>query len=513
MKQPLSAIIVGAGASGLTMAYRLKKSAITDFVLLERSDRVGGTWRDNDYPGAACDNMTVIYSLSWARNKSWSRKYATHPELHAYFHRTAVDYGLMPFIRFNTTVVSARWDDQDLLWHVGVSDGTDLTARQLIFATGQLNKPKYPSIPGMAEFAGKSVHSWSWNGSKGYRGKNVAVIGTGASSIQIVPAIADDVKSMVLFQRSPAWTIARNDRPYTRRELFLHKHMPFYNLLVRWYSFWIAELGFSAWIPGTWMSKKMESMARSHLEASVADPQLRAKLTPDYPIGCKRLLVTDHFLPAIQKSNVELVTEGIARIDAHGIHTRDRRYFEVDTIVYGTGFDSHNFMLPVDVRGRHGVSLAQTWGNAPSGYMGLTVPEFPNMHVLYGPNSGSGHNSVLFMVETQVGYVMRCIAALKSAGQRAMAPSQQAMTRYNKTLQEKLALTSFSAGCGSWYVNADGKVTNQWSSRMSAYWWLARRVDLSDYTFFAPESAGGEAEQAVSGAKGQRLALVGTSHK
>lgn len=477
----LTAVIVGAGMSGLLAGIRLKKAGIDDFVILERSDSVGGTWYDNQYPGASCDVPSHLYSYSFAPNANWTRAFARQPEILAYFRDIAARYGLNPHIRFGTEVESAIFDEAEGRWTVRDTGGNHWSGRVLIVGTGQLNRPWTPDIPGKDKFAGVQFHSARWRHDIDLTGQRVASIGNGASAVQYIPEIAPLVEKLTIFQRSANWIIPRPDEEITPKQHARYRALPFIPKLIRLMIYAINESRWGAFKKaGGWASRRLEKMARDHLNAQVADPKLREILTPDYPIGCKRVLITDDYYPAVTRPNVEIVTDPIARILPDGIETRSGRRVPLDVIIWGTGFETANLLAPMKIVGRGGKRLHEAWAHGAEAHRGVTVSGFPNLFVLYGPNTNLGHNSIIFMSERQMDYAMQLIDTLRTRDLRYLDVKPEAQDAYNRQLQAKLATTVWAANCGSWYKH-DGKITNNWSGSTVEFWRQMRRADLEAY--------------------------------
>ena len=480
MSQPRIAIL-GAGAGGLCMAVQLQRAGLRSFTIFEKSERVGGTWHDNRYPGAACDVPSHLYSFSFERKPDWSRKFSPQPEIQAYFQHVAEKYRLLPRIRFGVEIASASFDEERGLWRLRDQAGQDHEAEILVSALGQLNRPQVPDFPGLESFAGARWHSARWHHDFELRGKRVAVIGNAASALQFIPPIARDVEQLFVFQRSPNYVIPRRDRAYTEREKWAFAHVPGLERLYRAWIWLRLELNWFAFTPDTWLSRKIREWALSYLHAMVPDPALREALTPDYPIGCKRLLISDDYYQAMVRPNVELVTTPIDRIGPSGLTTTDGVARDVDAIVFATGFDTTSFLAPLEVEGRGGAKLRDAWKDGAEAHLGITVAGFPNLFLLYGPNTNLGHNSILFMIESQVRYVVACVHELERRGAAWLDVRRPAMLRSNAELQQALAKTSWSAGCGSWYKTASGKITNNWKGFTTEYWWRTRRPDFADF--------------------------------
>ncbi|CAE6805454.1 flavin-containing monooxygenase [Paraburkholderia nemoris] len=480
---PLGAIVIGAGFAGIGMGVSLKCAGIDDFVILERSNDVGGVWRDNSYPGAACDVPSHLYSFSFEPNPEWTRTFAPQPEIYAYLRRCAAKYELERHLRFRAEVTHARYDEPHALWRVTLSDGSTLSAALLISGTGQLSRPAYPKLPGMDEFRGRTFHSAHWDHNYQLEGKRVAVVGTGASAIQFVPAIADTVQSLTVFQRSPAYLMPRPDRKYSPWQRALFRKLPWTMKLHRAAIYIRYE---SRAIAFTRLNGLMKFAVgrpfRKLLAQQVPYAALRERLTPDYPIGCKRILLSSNYLAAMSRDNVELVTQGIRRVTGYGIETTDGTLRELDAIIYGTGFAAIEFLSPMCITGRGGLDLNEVWRRGAQAWLGMSVPGFPNFFMLYGPNTNLGHNSILYMLESQIAHVMRCLREMRRSGASAIEVDPRRYRRFNLHVQQRLA-DSVWGGCKSWYVDASGHNSTNWPGFTLSYRWLTRLSGLSAYRF------------------------------
>jgi cation diffusion facilitator CzcD-associated flavoprotein CzcO len=476
--------ILGAGASGLCLGIRLGQSGFRDFVILEKSQDVGGTWHENRYPGACCDVPSHLYSFSFERKSDWSRKFAPQPEIQDYFRHCARKYGLLPRIRFGVEVTGARFDEAKGVWRLATRGGEEIEAEVLVSGVGQLNRPHVPDFPGLASFAGTSFHSARWDPGFDPRGKRVAVIGNAASAIQFIPPVAEQAAEVHVFQRTPNWVVPRLDFAYGERARWLFARVPGLERLYRWLIYWSFELRFFTFRGqgGGWLGRRMEQAAREYLAAEIPDPTLREALTPDYPAGCKRILISDDYLPALRRENVELVTSGIERIVPEGVVTRDGSTRAVDAIVFATGFETTSFLAPIEVEGLGGRKLSEQWRDGAEAYLGVAVAGFPNLFLMYGPNTNLGHNSILFMIEAQTRYILESLNELARSGRACLEVKAEAQEAYNEEIQRALADTVWSSTrCGSWYKTASGKVTNNWKGFTLEYWWRTRRPDWSAF--------------------------------
>ncbi len=473
--------IVGTGFSGLAMAILLKRAGVNSFLLLEKAGEVGGTWRENSYPGAACDIPSHLYSFSFEPNPAWSHMFAPQAEILAYLKHCVRKYELLPHIRFHAEVSGAVFDKARGGWTVEVKDGPPVRARALVLGNGALHEPRYPDIPGQERFEGTAFHSALWRHDYDFTDKTVAVIGTGASAAQFVPRIAPHVRRLHLFQRTPPWIIPRRDRPLgVWRSLF--ERMPLLSWLYRAALYWKFEAYVLAFLRLSWPTQILEWMARRHLAASVADSRLRALLTPDYRVGCKRVLLSDDYYPALQRPNVELITEPIESIGPWGVRTRDGVEREVDAIVYGTGFNATGYLTRLRLVGLQGRELNETWRGRPNTLLGITVSGFPNLYLLMGPNTALGHNSMIFMIEAQARYVLQCIQALRTQGLCWLDVRPEVQESFNVQVQQQLRDTVWQAGgCSSWYQTGEGYHSVLWPGFTFDYWLRTRRLHLGDY--------------------------------
>jgi cation diffusion facilitator CzcD-associated flavoprotein CzcO len=475
--------ILGAGVSGLCMGIQLKKAGIDSFTIFEKSERVGGTWNDNTYPGACCDVPSHFYSFSFEPNPDWSRAFSPQPEIQAYLERCADKYGLRPHLRFGVEIAGACFDERAGLWRIRTTAGEDITANVLVSGLGQLNLPHVPDLPGLADFAGVSFHSARWNHEHDLAGRRVAVIGNGASAIQFIPEIAKTAAKVTIFQRSANWIIPRNDRVFSAALKRRLRNHPALLRALRAFIWFMLETRFFAVIRHGFITRRMTRAATDYLHENVKDPALRAVLTPDYPIGCKRVLISDDYYQAVVRDNVEIVTSPIARVGRDAITTADGAAHPADTIVFATGFETTHFLAPLVVEGLGGTKLEEAWRDGAEAHLGVTVAGFPNLFLLYGPNTNLGHNSIILMIECQVRYAIQCIQELRRRGVSWIDVRHEAMERFNRELQRDLAKTSWVASCDSWYKNEAGKVTNNWSGTTVEYWWRTRHPRWSDFRF------------------------------
>ncbi|WP_238183247.1 flavin-containing monooxygenase, partial [Methylobacterium trifolii] len=450
-------------------------------LLIEKGDGIGGTWHENTYPGAACDIPSHLYSLSFVPKHDWTRMYAQQPEIAAYLRETAEGQGLMPLIRLGTRFDGATWDEGEAFWRVETSRGP-VRARAIVSGMGGLHHPAYPSIHGRESFAGTSFHTATWDHACDPAGKRVGVIGTGASAIQIVPEIAPTAGRLTLFQRTPPWIMPKHDHAIDDRARARYRSLPLARRLERARLFWLHEV--RALFGFTKVSKltgQAEGLARRHLAKAVPDKALRDRLTPDYRLGCKRVLISDDYYPALQRENVHLETGAIARITPTGVAMADGTEHPLDVLVYATGFDATGGFARAPLVGRGGVSLSEAWAGGMGAYQGITVSGFPNFFFLLGPNTGLGHNSIIAMIEIQVQHVLDCLNALQR-GAKTIEVTPQAQARFLDRIAERMRDSIWTAGgCRSWYLDAQGRNTTLWPDSVIAYRRSARRARLSDY--------------------------------
>ncbi|MEV5280005.1 NAD(P)/FAD-dependent oxidoreductase [Streptomyces sp. NPDC051994] len=496
--------VIGSGFGGLGAAVRLRREGITDFVVLERAGSVGGTWRDNSYPGCACDVPSHLYSFSFAPNPDWPRTFSGQRHIRAYLDHVADTFGLRPHIRLDHEVTVMRWDAEQLWWKIETANGAVLTADVVVSATGPLSDPKTPDIPGLADFPGQVFHSARWDHDYGLRGKRVAMIGTGASAIQIVPAIQPQVDRLTLFQRTPPWVMPRMDRAITGVERWLHRQLPFTGAARRQLLWGIRELQVSAFTKRPNELGLVESLAKANMARAIKDPALRAKLTPDYRIGCKRILLSSTYYPALAEPNVDVVASGLAEVRGSTLVAADGTETEVDAIVFGTGFHVTDMPIADRVVGADGHTLADAWKGGMQSLRGATAAGFPNWMTIIGPNTGLGNSSMILMIESQLSYMADYLRQLNVLGGKvALAARPSAVGAWNRRVQERMKRTVWNTGgCTSWYLDASGRNTTIWPGTTSEFRRATREVDLGEYEVVRARPAEGAAdaagEQAVS---------------
>ncbi|MFF3400806.1 flavin-containing monooxygenase [Streptomyces sp. NPDC002659] len=474
--------VIGSGFGGLGAAVRLRREGITDFVVLERAGSVGGTWRDNSYPGCACDVPSHLYSFSFAPNPDWPRTFSGQEHIRAYLERVADTFRLRSHIRLDHEVLMMRWDGDELRWEIETSQGT-MTADVVVSATGPLSDPKTPEIPGLADFPGKVFHSSRWDHDYDLRGKRVAIIGTGASAIQIVPAIQPQAGKLTLFQRTPPWVLPRMDRKITGVERWLHRQLPFTGSARRGLLWGIRELQVSAFTKRPNELGLIESLAKANIAKSIKDPALRARLTPSYRIGCKRILLSSDYYPALAQPNVDIVASGLSEVRGSSVVAADGSETEVDAIIFGTGFHVTDLPIAERVVGADGITLAESWKDGMQSLRGATAAGFPNWMTIIGANTGLGNSSMILMIESQLNYMADYLRQLSVLGGRAaLAARPSAVGAWNRRVQERMERTVWkSGGCNSWYLDANGRNTTLWPGTTGEFRRETRRVDLSEY--------------------------------
>ncbi|MFJ2899642.1 flavin-containing monooxygenase [Streptomyces sp. NPDC087218] len=486
--------VIGSGFGGLGAAVRLRREGMTDFVVLERADSVGGTWRDNSYPGCACDVPSHLYSFSFAPNPEWPRTFSGQRHIRAYLEHVADTFGLRPHLRFNHEVTIMRWDREELHWVIETANGVTLTADVVVSASGPLSDPKMPDIPGLADFPGKVFHSARWDHDAELAGKRVAMVGTGASAIQIVPAIQPEVGRLTLFQRTPPWVMPRMDRKISGAERWLHRAVPATGTARRGLLWGIRELQVSAFTKHPGELGLVEKIAKANMARSIKDPQLRAKLTPSYRIGCKRILLSNTYYPALAQPNVDVVASGLAEVRGSTVVASDGTEAEVDAIVFGTGFHVTDMPIAERVVGADGITLAESWKDGVQSLRGATVSGFPNWMTIIGPNTGLGNSSMILMIESQLNYMADYLRQLNVLGGRvALDARPSALGVWNRRVQERMKRTVWNTGgCNSWYLDANGRNTTVWPGTTAEFRRLTRSVDLSEYEVVraAKQSAG-----------------------
>lgn len=495
-------VIVGSGFGGLCMAIKLREAGMDNFVMLEKGNEVGGTWRDNHYPGAACDVQSHMYSYSFATKADWTKRYAPWNEIQQYILDTTAKYQIRPFVRFNQEVVGAVFNEETGRWTITTHTGDTYLARHWVLASGPLHVPAIPDIKGLADFKGKVMHSADWDHGYDLRGKKVASIGTGGSAIQYVPEIAPKVGQLHVFQRTPAWVIPRDERGYSPFRKAMFKALPFTRTLHRWRLYWTNES--RVWpIFNPKLAKVGEFFLKKFIAYQVKDPALVKKLTPDYTLGCKRILISNKWYPTFNRSNVELVTDGIREIKANSIVTADGKERPLDCIILGTGFivDPRIYMKNFELKGRNGHEIGRDWAKSPTSYLGITTSGYPNFFQLVGPHTGLGHNSIIFMIEAQADYIVNCLQTLQAKGADYIDVKPEAQARFLADVTKHLKGTVWNSGCKSWYQTADGINFAIWPKSTWKYWLETRTLNEADYEWVRCRAASRTRQMAESGGR------------
>ena len=479
MPQP-SITIIGAGFGGLGTAIELTRSGFTDVTVLEKADGVGGVWRENTYPNAACDVPSSLYSWSFAPNPRWPHRYSRQDEILAYIERTADELGVRELVRTGVEVTAAAWDDAAHCWHLTTADGESIRTDVLVAALGQLSRPVVPDLPGKDTFSGPAFHSAEWDHSVDLTGKRVAVLGTGASAIQFVPGIQPGAGHVTVFQRSAPYVAPKPDREYTAVHAGLFKRLPVTQALGRGLTWLVTEQFNRALIDNTPLKKLVELGWRAQLRRQVRDPELRAKLVPDYPFGCKRVLFSNDWYPALTQPNVDVVTEQVVEVLPHGVRDAAGQVHEVDVIIYGTGFAATEFLSPMTVTGAGGADLRERWSSGARAYLGLCMPDFPNLFVVYGPNTNLGGSSIINMLEAASGAISRLLRHADQRGVRSIMVRPEVEERFDTEMQDRLR-ESVWASCHNWYHQDGGRISTNWPGLVAEYQRRCAEVDLHDF--------------------------------
>jgi cation diffusion facilitator CzcD-associated flavoprotein CzcO len=479
--------IIGAGLSGIGMAVQLRRAGVPDFVVLERAHDYGGVWQHNSYPGAACDIPSYLYSFSFAQRKGWSRPCSPQAEILEYLHRVARENGVDDKVRCGTEIVSVAYDESALRWTLESADDDVYSCDVLIVACGQLSRPAIPAIPGLDRFRGQMFHSANWDHDAELADKRVAVVGTGASAIQLVPPVASQAAQLVVYQRTPPWMLPRRNPTYSGWFKWLNVYVPGFQRARRTGLWMFGELMTAAFVRFPALRSLIQAWATVFMRRQARDPGLRGKIWPDYPIGCKRVLFSSYYLPALQRPNVELVTDAIERVTETGVVTSDAVERPADVIVFGTGFRANEFVAPMLVTGRNGLTLDAAWGGGAQAHHGVSVSGFPNMFLLYGPNTNLGAGSVIMMVEAQIDYVMQAIRELGSSSSATLEVKPEVQEGSAAIVQERLRHTVWTS-CRSWYrVDETGRITNNWPGQVYEYRRMLRNFDAASYLRLNPQ--------------------------
>ncbi len=480
MEHALRVVVVGAGFGGIGLAIGLREDG-HDVTVLEKQDGVGGTWRANTYPGAACDVPSHLYSFSFAPKSDWSRVYSPQPEILAYLEQVVDDHDLWGCIRTGVEVLAASFDEASCSWTVELDGGETLTCDVLVSATGQLSRPLVPRIPGLASFPGPVLHSATWDHEAPLDGARIAVIGSGASAIQLLPPLAERASRLTLFQRTPPWVLSRLDRAFLPLEQRAFRHVPGLRAAYRAGIWAWKEASWLAFLDGSRANALLSWQAERRLRQEVLDEGLRERLRPDFTPGCKRVLVSNDWYPALVRDDVEVVASGVAEVDGSTLVAHDGTRVEVDAIVLGTGFRATDLLTPMRVTGRDGADLQRVWADGAEAYLGMAVHGFPNMFVLYGPNTNLSHNSIIHMLESQFAYVRDALQRLQDGEADALDVRRSVQARFNATLERRLEQLVWDSGCSSWYLDGAGRNTLNWPGLTAEYRLRTRRVRLADH--------------------------------
>ena len=474
--------IIGAGFGGIAIAIRLKQQGIDNFIILEKTEDIGGTWRENQYPGAACDVQSHMYSLSFAPKTDWSQRYAGAEEIFQYLQDVSEQFHIKPYCRFQHEVTGLNYQEKSCDWRIQLKDRPDLISQYVVFASGPLHVPQIPHIPGIENFKGQVFHSAQWNHDYALQGKKVASIGTGGSAIQYIPKIAPEVKQLYVFQRSAAWVLPRDERRYLNFEKNLFSQFNWFRKLHRNRLYWSNEFRFIP-MTNTKVMHYTQKLAQAFIHLQVKDKVLAKKLTPDYTLGCKRVLISNTYFPTFNRSNVALVTDGIREIKAHSIVSQDGTEREIDCLIYGTGFitDPRIYLKPFHCVGLNGIELKMQWKDGAESYYGINTKNFPNLFQLLGPNTLLAHNSVVFIIESQVNHILQLIKAVDHAHSDGIVVRADVHDRFNTELQKQLKDSVWQSGCVSWYQNDQGKNFALWPDYTWRYWLKTKEVQIKDY--------------------------------
>jgi cation diffusion facilitator CzcD-associated flavoprotein CzcO len=478
--------VVGGGFGGVGAAVMLERAGYRNVTVFEKAERVGGVWHHNTYPGAACDIPSHLYEFSFEPNPRWSRRYAPQAEIQAYVEGVARRYGVTERIRTNTRVDGARWDESRHKWMIETSAGPH-EADVLVTACGQLSVPTVPPLPGLDSFAGPSFHTARWRHDVDLTGRRVAVIGSGCSAIQVVPAIQPTVGHVDVYQRSPGWTFPKMDFEYSERAKSLFERFPILQRADRASVFYFQELGAAGMTKYRWLMPAFKRIAKRQIDKAISDPELRRKVTPTDQIGCKRIMLTDEWYPTLTKPNVGVITDRVEAITPAGIRSADGVERAYDAIVLATGFATHGFVAPMEIAGVGGRSLTEAWAGVPRAYLGLSVPDFPNMFLIYGPNTNGGTGSVISTIEAGTNHVIAALDELERADAQRIEVTREAADRFDRELREALAGTVWHTGCTNWYVDANGNDPNQWPWLWTTYRRRTQQLEAGAYALGAPE--------------------------
>ncbi|MBA2347411.1 MAG: NAD(P)/FAD-dependent oxidoreductase [Solirubrobacterales bacterium] len=483
-------LIIGAGFGGIAAAIELQKHGFRDITILDAAPDLGGTWFHNDYPGAACDVPAHLYSFSFAQRRDWARLCPTQADILGYLHEVARDFGIDRLVLTGAKVTACRFSDAECRWSVETAGGETYEAEAVVVATGQLHQPAYPRIEGIEAFGGHSFHSAEWDGSYDLTGKRVAVLGTGASSVQFVPEIAPQVERLTVFQRTGNWFMPRKNLPYPKLVRWAIEHVPGLQAYRRRFVYQYGETLTRAIRNPRTLGRLVQLRSILFMRRQLTDPELRAKVWPDYTFGCKRVLFSSYFLPALQRENVELVTEPVTRLVPEGVVSGDGTLHAVDCVIWGTGFKTNDFMFPMEITGSDGRDLAEAWAQGAHAHLGICVPGFPSLFVMYGPNTNTSGGSIITYLEAQAGYIRRALQHVREQGAGAIAVRPEVEAASDAAVQARFAGTAWTQ-CDSWYRNESGRIIANWPGYMSEYVAATSRLDPAEYTLLpAPERVG-----------------------
>ena len=504
-RRSLEVAIVGAGFGGIAAAIELQRHGIRNITILERAPDLGGTWYYNSYPGAACDVPSHLYSFSFAQRRDWSRLCSPQHEIHRYLHEVARANDVEGLVKLNTTVTSCAWDGRRCRWRIQTAENDVWEADAIVLATGQLHQPSYPRIEGIESFAGHSFHSSQWDHDYPLAGKRVAVVGTGASSVQFIPEIAKQVEHLIVFQRTGNWFLPRKNRRYPAAVKAAIRHIPGVQAFRRKFMFQYCEAITVAIRHPRTVGRLVQARSVAFMRYQLRDPELRRKVWPDYTFGCKRVLFSSSYLPALQRPNVDLVTEAIAGVAPGGIRTADGDVHEIDCIIWGTGFRTTEFMFPMEITGADASELRESWADGAHAHLGMSVPGFPNMFLMYGPNTNTSGGSIIFYHEAQAAYLRKALEQLLQRGAGAIEVRPEVEAASDRALQSRFAGTAWTQ-CDSWYRDEQGRIIANWPGYMREYLEQTRRLDASEYRFLALPSRRGDDEQSGAAGSPARLA-------
>jgi cation diffusion facilitator CzcD-associated flavoprotein CzcO len=477
----LSVLITGTGFSGLCIGIQLKKMGFHNFKIVEKASALGGTWRDNHYPGAACDVKSNLYSFSFEPNPNWTRAYSPQAEILEYTKHCAQKYGLEEHIIYNWEVKAAKYDDKSGMWNVTNQEGEKLKANLFVVGNGPLHIPSLPDIEGIKDFKGEVFHSCNWNHNYDFKGKNVCVIGTGASAIQFVPEIQPKVKNLYLMQRTAPWILPKPDGPFSATQNVLFEKIPFVQQLNRDFIYYLNEAQLLGFKYNDKILKVGELLGKRHINKYIKDPELRKKVTPTFKLGCKRVLLSNNYYPALAQPNVAVVTDGIQKFTKDSVVTKDGKSRKIDALILGTGFHVSDSFQYYNVTGRGGVQLKDLFATAPEAYYGASVHHFPNLFMMLGPNTGLGHNSMIYMIESQANYIIDAVKKMLKQDLKSIEVRKNVQDKFNEEIQQKLVGTIWMSGCKSWYLNENGKNYTVWPGFTLEFRNRTKQINMEDY--------------------------------